>query len=231
MSDLKTTKSSLKKPAQLNITEIPGKSGFNIDSRVRELLERDVRGKDEEERRIEAEIQRRLELFKADAYAEAFTKGYQDGQAKAEGEQKLWIEDKSHEVLPMIEWMKSLRSRILEQEWNVLYKAVLVLVSRLTQDVYAQDSEHLKKLFLSLLDEFGTEEVVRVSVHPMHLAAIHALKPEVKDHFESVRLYLVHPDENLTPADIIIETDWQRIDATLSKRIESLWTQKKATST
>lgn len=223
MSELKA---SFTKSSPVKAQDLPKKPGFHIDSRVQALLEREDRAKADADARFEAEVDRRVQEIAQKAQKEGYEAGYQAGQATAQQEQLAWVTERNAEVKPTLEWLGLMRSRILDQEWEVLYKAILSLVSKLTLQEYQANPELLKKLFLDLVYEVGTNEIIKVHVHPRHIEALTSLKSELKVHFDQLRLYTVQPDDALRESDIIIETDWQKLKVDLETRIESLWNQR-----
>lgn len=229
MSDLKTTRSSFKKPVPVNVGTLPSKSGFHIDSRVKELLERDATGKEADEARIQDEITKRLASLSSEAYEAGHQKGYEDGKTKAQIEQETWIAERTHEVGGLVDWLLNLRRELLAKEWDVIFKSLLAITKKLTSEKYEADQELIKGLFLRILDEYGTEEVLKVHAHPMHLESLNSLRSEIKEKFDKIRLFSVIPDQSLTAADLIVETDWQKMDASLNMRVEDLWKQYKQT--
>jgi flagellar assembly protein FliH len=177
---------------------------------------------DEKERRINNEVERRIEVIGNKAYR----KGYQEGQEQAREEvfkqTRAATEEKLTTLSSIISEALENEAEVFNQQKQTLYKLVNNLVKWITLRELKNDGDYIERLCEKLIRELQVKSNILVKVDSSNFDKM----PEVLDHLnqklgeiENVR---VEVDYEIEGPGIIIESQNGIINGTLKEQFNSL---------
>lgn len=209
--------------AEVIRTEREHESGkrFSIDPRVREHRGLVAQEQEDFERSVEAEVQRRVELIKEQAFEEGFLAGQQEGMDKAYQEAIVNYDQKVAEFSQFIDEVTLEKKRLIEDSREAGYK----LVKNLTKWVIlkeVEDKEYIGRLLEKLILEINTKSNLLVRVNQEDFSHI----PEVLDMVEAKLGKLtnvrVEVEQDMNNKGIILESEVGVIDGSLESQLASI---------
>lgn len=202
--------------------EAPDSTRFHVDSVLQEILDSDESAEAELEGRVAA----RLAEVQAAAEEEARRRGHEAGFEAGRGEALAQYQVDAQEKLAQLDAFIA----NVESHKNHLYKAqerfLLEVIQRMAEAVIhrevATDKEYLLRLVHDVIENVGAKEQIKILVNPGALEMVYAVIPELEKKYATLKSISVEPNAQLELTDCAIETDWNRVDATLATQMESL---------
>jgi flagellar assembly protein FliH len=197
---------------------------FQVDEAVSDLIVDEVEDSREEE--IESRVAERIASIREAAEREASERGYTEGLKKGETEARSELEgvirDKGEVLDSAISSLESLKGDVYRANERFLLETVMRVSTIVLQKEIESDPEYVSRLIRSAVERVGTKEQLKVIVNASRLEAVYSMLPELEKRYSSLKNISIEASPQLNENDVVLETDWNRIDATLDSQIESL---------
>jgi flagellar assembly protein FliH len=195
---------------------------FAVDPILRDLLSVDEETDTEIDRRVEAKI---AEL-RAGAVTEGRDEGYEAGYARGKEEAQAEFQAAGNERIERMDafllTMESLKDEIYRANERFLVDLVFRVAGNILQKEIAKDPEYIGRVVRNVVEKVGVKDQLKLIANASQLESLYALLPELEKKHASLKNITVEPSSQLGEADIVIETDWNRIDATLESQLANL---------
>jgi flagellar assembly protein FliH len=195
---------------------------FAVDPILRDLLSVDEETDTEIDRRVEAQV---AEL-RTDAVAEGRDQGYQEGYARGKAEAQAEFQASGNERLERMDAflsaMESLKAEIFRANERFLIDLVFRVAGNILQKEIEKDAEYVARVVRNVVEKVGVKDQLKLIANASQLEGLYALLPELEKKHSSLKNISIEPSTQLGDADIVIETDWNRIDATLESQLATL---------
>lgn len=213
---------SLKKPASSEEAAAQQKGRrFEYDPVLKDLLVMD----DRTEKQIQAEVQTRLEsvrqVVEEQARESGHRQGYEAGKAEALEAYRAEAMGKLAELDKFITEFENLKDTIAQAQSRFLVESVCRIAETVVLRELQTDREFLVRTIHEVLERVGAKEQVKIFVRPEALEQAYAVVPDLEKKYQNLRSISIEPAESLGPHDCVVETDWNRVDATLKSQMES----------
>lgn len=224
------------KPREIQDTKINYsqlKSGFlsqeqNSNSRFQlNELSRGLMSVDEEdEKRIEIEVRRRVkavledfsEKVKKIAYIEGYDQGREDGRVHS-------LEELQPSIAHIHDLFKSFDSAsadIALANEIILTRLVYQISKKVLLREVAEDYDFVKRTVTSIIDKLGTRENIRVLVSRETYKDIEKIKTDILSSISGLKNLSVEQDSSIDGYGCRVETEFGDIDATLNQQLEQI---------
>jgi flagellar assembly protein FliH len=195
---------------------------FHVDPVLRDLLSIDEEAESEVDRRVEV----RIAELRGEAEASGREAGYDAGYARGKAEASANFEASAKERLAQfdgfLDAVESLKDEFFRANERFLVELVFRIASNVLQREIKLDPEYLGRLVRSVVEKVGAREQVKLIANASRIEGLYALLPELEKKHSSLKNVTVEISSQLEEADVVIETDWNRIDATLATQMETL---------
>lgn len=177
--------------------------------------------------KIKTEVEKlalnKLKEIEEKAYKEAYDLGVKEGREQGVKDAQEMIEDKIFQLEKEIEYILSLRTRLLEHNEAKILEMIFGFASRLAmKEIQKDDSyiiEVLKKLVHGIQEDLET--VVKISTEDFQF--IEQMNKEFTREVKLPKNAKLEAGEELKRGDCIVETNYGVVDASLDARITKLW--------
>ncbi len=174
---------------------------------------------------IQKIVSERLEALRAAAEQAGREAGYQEGFLKGQKEGKDEVLAASRKDLERLSEfltkVEATKDEIFSANEEILNRISLSVCSAIIERELKTDKDFLKNRIRKLVQEYGTKEVLKIRVSPERYDEINALVPEFQAKFDTLKNLSVIPDGFMDGNDFIIETDFNQINASISKQLET----------
>lgn len=203
--------------------EIPRKDRrFHVDPALRDLLTVD----NKTELEVEIQVNRKLDLLRAEAESAARDAGYEAGYAQGKAEAKANIESGARERFERVDELLNGFEAVKDEVYQAHEKFLVELVLRITGTVLQRecllDREYLGRVVRSIVEKVGVKEQLKIIASPSQLEQLYSLLPEIEKRNPTLKNVTIESSPHLGESDVVIETDFNRIDATLNSQLGSL---------
>lgn len=219
---LETKKKSF--PVVANARELARKDlRFHVDPAVGELL---VDEDDQTEEIIRARVEARIEELRSSAEIRAKEEGFNEGLRRGETEAvekfEKSAEEKVRKLDDLIQSFEAMKEQVYQVNERFLVELVLRMGSVILQKEIALDPEYLARVIRSVVEKVGVKEQLRLIASASQMDLVYGLLPEIEKRYPNLKNISVESSSQLEESDVVIETDWNRIDATLDSQLGSL---------
>jgi flagellar assembly protein FliH len=195
---------------------------FQVDPILRDLLSVDEETDTEIERRVEAKISQ----LRADALIEGREEGYEEGYARGKKEAQDAFEAAAQERIARMDVfvaaVEAMKDELFRANERFLIELVFRIAANILQKEIAADPEYVARVVRSIVERVGVKEQLKLIASASQLEALYALLPELEKKHSSLKNISIEGSSQLEDADVVIETDWNRIDATLESQLATL---------
>lgn len=203
--------------------EVPRKDRrFQVDPALRDMLSVDEDAETEIDIRVEQKI---AELRKA-AEDEARDRGYEEGFNRGKSEAKSTLEKQSNERIgqldALVAGLEGTKKEVYQANERFLLELVFRIASTVLQKEIVLDPEYLARTIRTIVEKVGVKEQLKLIANASNLETLYGLLPELEKKHSSLKNITVEASSQLGNSDVVIETDWNRIDATLDSQLGSL---------
>jgi flagellar assembly protein FliH len=195
---------------------------FHVDPVLRDLLSVDEEAESEINRRVAAKVAE----IRAQAEEEGRDRGYEEGYQRGKAEAKTVVEAASNERLErfdvFLSTMESLKDEIYRANERFLVELVFRIASNVLQRELATDREYMTRIVRGIVEKVGVKEQLKLIASEEQVEGLYALLPELQKKHAGLRNISVEPSSQLGDFDVVLETDFNRVDATLASQMEML---------
>lgn len=195
---------------------------FHVDPAMRDLLAVD----EEANHEIEARVELRLRELRSQVEATAEAKGYADGFAKGESEAQESFSSQADVKLAKVDRLIAGFENAKMEVYLANERFLVELVHRITGAIIEKeielDPEYLGRVVRSVVERVGVKEQLKLVANADQLEVLYSLLPELEKKHPGLKNISIESSSSLNAHDVVIETDFNRIDATLATQLGSL---------
>ena len=151
-------------------------------------------------------------------YKVAHKEGYQDGKDEA----LVKAEDNIVRVADITREFVDMHKKILRKFENEILSLSLLIASKVLMKEIQEDPTFLAANLKMLTDELDEKGKIKIYMHPDDYEFMKAKEDFFSDKFTEGSFFGFELDEQLTPGNVNIETDFYYIDLDLNNRFESI---------
>lgn len=195
---------------------------FQVDPALRDRMSMD----EETESEIEIRIEQKVAELRKVAEVEAREQGYEEGFKRGKMEAKTTFEKDSQERLERLDTflaaVEGTKNEIFQANERFLVELTFRIASSVLQRELILDPEYVARLIRTVVEKVGVKEQLKLIANASQVETLYALLPELEKKHASLKNITIEQSSLLGSADVVIETDWNRIDATLDSQLGSL---------
>lgn len=209
-------------PIEENLVAHKKENRFRIDPVIKDLLTYDETEESEIKNRVESEIKRLKDAAEAEAKESGYKAGFSEGEQKAKADFEVKAKSELEKISQFVASVESLKSEIFSAQEQFLLNVIFHITQNIIHREVSQDKEYVARLVRGVIEKVGTREQVKVWVHPSQIELIKSLVPELEKKFSDLKSISIESNAQLEAFDAVIETDWNRVDATLKTQLETM---------
>lgn len=203
--------------------EIPRKDRrFQVDPALRDMLSVDK----DTEIEIDIRVEKKISELRDAAEKEAREQGYEEGFKRGKDEAKTTYETQANERIEQLDALvaslEGTKQEVYQANERFLLELVFRIASIVLQKEIILDPEYLNRVIRTIVEKVGVKEQLKLIANASNLETLYGLLPELEKKHASLKNITVEASSQLGASDIVIETDWNRIDATLDSQLGSL---------
>lgn len=195
---------------------------FQVDAALRNLIETDV----ESNLEIETRVKEKVEVLRLQVEAEAreagYTAGYEQGKSEAKSNFEIESQLKLKRLDSILEGFESRKKEIYDANERFLVELIYRIAGSILQKEILLDPEYLARVVRSVVEKVGVKEQLKLIVSASKIETLYGILPELEKRHASLKNISIESSSLLADTDIVIETDWNRVDATLDSQLGSL---------
>jgi flagellar assembly protein FliH len=198
------------------------KKNFNISPIVKEhrgLLEQE---REERERKIRDEVERRIDILREEAFQQGFQEGIEAGKQEVYNQTRAATEEKLNALVDMINDVLVLKEEIINNQKQDLYKLVKNLTKWVILRELKDDGEYITRLLEKLVTEIQTKSNLLVQVDQNSFESMTDVLETVQERIGALKNVRVEVDYDIPGQGIIIESDNGIINGTFEEQMVSL---------
>ncbi len=208
-------------PAQ-NDDARPKDRRFHVDPVLRDLLAVD----DETDAEIESRVERRVAEIAEQSRTESRERGYEEGYAHGLSEAKATFEATARERLAQIETLvagfEASKAAVFSANERFLVELVFKIAGSVLQREILIDPEYLARVVRSIVEKVGAREQLKLIANAAQIETLYGMLPELERKYASLKNISIEASSQLGEADVVVETDWSRVDASFDSQLGSL---------
>lgn len=198
------------------------KKNFNISPIVKEhrgLLKQE---RDERERKIRDEVERRLDIIREEAFQQGFDEGIEAGKQEIFNQTRAQTEEKLNALVDMINEVLILKEDIINNQKQELYKLIRNLTKWVILRELDGDGEYIPRLLEKLIVEIQTKSNLLLHVDQNSFEGMTDILEVVQEKIGALKNVRVEVDYDINDQGLIIESDNGIINGTLEEQMHSL---------
>lgn len=204
--------------------EIPQKDKkFSIDPLLRGVFKND----EELENKINFQVEERLEILRKEveraAHEEGFQKGFEEGKSEALNRYTEESNQKCDEFQVFLENFEKLKNEIYENQEKFILHLFFKCAKTILKKECSADPEFIKRTLFAVIDEMGLKDILKIWIHPNDYNRVKELRPEIEAKFSQLKNFTIEAKEEFSENDIVVETDWNRMDASFETQINRIY--------
>lgn len=198
-------------------------SRFALNSLVRDPL-----SVEQEERRvIEEKVRSRIGALQEESKAEAAAVGYEDGLEKGYQEAYTRFQKEAADRMKSLDALLAVAEGAKEEIYRANERFLIEMVFRIAKMVLLReattDREYLTRLTREIVERVGVRENIKIRVSPEDFETVGMLKEDLEKVFGTLTNLSVESAGNVGRGGCTVETDWNRIDATLEMQLKGVY--------
>jgi flagellar assembly protein FliH len=198
------------------------KKNFNISPIVKEhrgLLEQE---REERERKIRDEVERRVDSVREEAFQQGFQEGIEAGKQEVYNQTRAATEEKLNALVDMINEVLILKEEIINNQKQDLYNLVRNLTKWVILRELKEDGEYITRLLEKLVTEIQTKANLLVQVDQKSFEGMEDVLETVQERIGTLKNVRVEVDYDIAGQGIIIDSDNGIINGTFEEQMISL---------
>lgn len=197
---------------------------FKID----ELISKQTGIFDTEKKKFEQEIDdkviEKLKDIQEKAYKEAYDLGLEEGKKLAYENNQEAIKFHLAEMITLFESLKTMKQDILNQNESVFVDLIYYIAEKVVMEHVEKNDTTIKEVIKQVVDSLDVKEDIAVRLNEQDHAIIQKLIGENTPEAEIFKKLKFYPVPEMEKGGCVFETNHGIVDATLSERVEKLWT-------
>jgi flagellar assembly protein FliH len=201
--------------------DFESKSSFQIDNVVKEHRGLVKQADNDYEERVAAEVERRIELMREEAYNDGFNKGQKDGEEKSYAESIIQYEAKVDEFSNEIIKLQGQMKEIYEKSHNEAY----LMVKNLTKWIILKEVDekyYLARLLEKIIHEINTKSNILLHVNESSFGYMPEIIKIVERKLGVLTNVRIEVDYDMKENGIVIESENTIVDASLDSQFEAI---------
>ncbi len=194
--------------------------------RVNPIVEKHRGFKDQEdaeyEARVQAEVERRIQLVQEDAYRSGFEQGVDEGREEVFKQTRREVEEKLEDFSEMISNVLQTYEVIFANQQKDMYRLIKNLTKWVTLKELDNDGKYLDRLLEKLLLEIQTRNNLLIQVNINDFQKMPEVLEVVKAKLGDMKNVRVEVDPAIQTRGMIVESDNGIINATLEEQFKGL---------
>lgn len=198
------------------------KNNFNISPIVKEhrgLLDQE---REERERKIRDEVERRLELLKEDAFQQGFKEGIEAGRQEVYDQTRATTEEKLSTLVDMINDVLVLKEEIINNQKQDLYKMMKSLTKWIILRELKDDGEYIARLLEKLIVEIQSKSNLLIQVNQKNFETMPDILETVQKTIGELKNVRIEIDYDIKDQGIVVESENGIINGTLEEQMKSM---------
>jgi flagellar assembly protein FliH len=195
---------------------------FQVDPVLRDLVGVD----DETNFQVEVRVREQVEALREGVEREGRESGYEEGYARGKQEAKASFDAASAEKLArldaIIAGFEGVKSEVFQANERFLIELVYRISASILQKEILLDPEYLTRVVRSVVEKVGVKEQLKLIASSAQIEALYGMLPELEKKHSALKNITIEASSQLGDADVVIETDWNRVDASLDSQLGSL---------
>ncbi len=181
------------------------------------LEEEEIRIQDEVERRVNEELDRLRETAKK----EGFLQGFAEGKKEATNVTLLTAKPMIEKFDQFLKEFESQREMLFKANEDLIGKMVYWIAKMVTLKELKEDHDYTKRLIMNLLDRIGTRENIKIFVGMQVYSAAEKLKTDLAQSLGQLKNISIELDSSIQDLGCRMETDYCEVDARISTQLEN----------
>lgn len=195
---------------------------FEINPVVKDLRGISDQEKQDQEKKVQVEIQNRLSAVKSSAEEEGFKKGFEAGQQKAYEEAREIFSQKINEFICAIDEIKELREELYQNEMSEAYKLIRSLAKWVCLKEIDEDNRYLSRLMEKLILELNQKKNLLIRVSAENFGKMEGVLEEVQEKVGTLTNVRIEIDHEMNgDKGIILESEKGIIDGSFKAQFET----------
>lgn len=198
-------------------------SKFKID----ELISKQTGIFETEKKKIEQQIDdkviEKLKDIQEKAYKEAYDLGLEEGKKLAYDNNQEAIKFHLSEMITLFESLKTMKQDILNQNESVFVDLIYYIAEKVVMEHVQRSETTIKEIIKQVVDSLDVKEDISVRLNEEDHATIQKLIGENSQEAEIFKKLKFYTVPEIEKGGCIFETNHGIVDATLSERVEKLW--------
>ncbi len=192
---------------------------------LNELSRKLMSVEEEENQRIEAEVQRRMKIIFENLYKKVEKEGHADGFAAGREDGK---HDLLKEMAPAIEKFDELLKTFEDASHDIfvaneglLFRLLSQVMKKILIKEVSVDQDYVRRVATGILERIGTKDNIKIFVSPASLVEAEKIKEGLSQSLGQMRNLTVEADASIR-GGCRVETDFGAIDATIETQLARL---------
>ncbi len=202
--------------------EAASRAQFQMDSLVRDLRGLSAQEKDDLESRIGAEVEKKLQLMREDAYRQGLEAGRAEGAAAALDEGRAAQEAQYAEMTTLVNSVREQCAAQVEAYRNEVLEAAKRLVKWMVLKEIHADQDYLGRLLEKLILEMGQRHNLLVRANPDDFASMPGVLAELEKRLGALTNVRLEPDPEMKGRGLVVESENGIIDGTPDAMFQTL---------
>jgi flagellar assembly protein FliH len=226
LKNLKTTKlTSFKTPTLKNsVSEYVKDNRFDYDPLIKDLLVQ-VSAEDAQMAQVMLQVEKKLLELKdktlSESHAQGHAEGFKAGESEAKEKFEIEYKNKIASLNQLIEGFEKIKPEVMAAQEKFFLDAIFKITEQVIKREIQSDKEYLARTIHDVLEKVESREQLRILVSESQLQTIYSILPDLEKQYTGLKNISIDPSQNLGPFDVVLETDWNRVDATLDSQLES----------
>lgn len=181
---------------------------------------------EEEEVRVQGEIQRRLDLkleaIREEVKSEAYKEGHAAGKEAARTEVLDAAKPQLEHFHAMVKLFENAKTEIFKANEQLILKIITQVAKSIVLRELKEDPEYTKRLIINLLERLGTRENVKILVSSQVFSAVDGLKRDLAQSLGQLKNITVEADPEIQDKGCRVETEFGEVDADIAIQLKSI---------
>jgi flagellar assembly protein FliH len=195
---------------------------FQVDPVLRDMVSVD----EDTNHEVEVRVRERLDALRDEAEREGKELGYEEGYARGKAEAKASFDSAAAEKLQRVDTLlagfEGVKSEVYQANERFLVELVFRIAGSVLQKEIVIDPEYLTRVVRSVVEKVGVKEQLKLIASPGQVEALYEMLPELQAKHTGLKNITIESSSQLGDTDVVVETDWNRIDATFDTQLGSL---------
>jgi flagellar assembly protein FliH len=185
---------------------------------------RGILAQEDEERqhKIQAEINRRVEKIKLEAFDQGYQMGIEQGKKKIYDELIGEVQTKIDGFEAIINETNNQHHEVLKQQKLQIYEMVRVLTKWVILRELKDDGQYLERLLERLINEVGTKSNLHIQVNKSHFSKMQEIIPKLEERLGKLQNVRVEVGIDISDLGINIESQNALIKGSLEDQFANL---------